>query len=132
MAALFDEYRIDWLQVTFRPHANTNPLSATTVIVPQLITVVDTDDSTAPTTLASMREYDNTVISLFETQVRTCKPGMVDATGQNHISPWTDMAVTNVNHFGVKWGMEAGAGAQTLLQVFSIQIRVQVSMRHIR
>jgi hypothetical protein len=132
LAALFDEYRIDLLQVTFRPHANDNPMTAATTIVPQLITVIDLDDSTPPTTLASMREYDGTVISVFETQVRTLKPGMVTASGENRISPWLDMAVPNVPHFGVKWGVEAGAGAQTVFQVWSIQIRMQVTMRHVR
>lgn len=132
IAALFDEYKFDKLQVTFRPHSTSNPLAVVTVIVPQLITVVDTDDAAAPTTLASLRENDSSEVSVFETQVRTFTPGSTTAEGDNLIGQWTDMALPNRAFFGVKYGVEAGNGGQTLLQVWSAQIRAQISLRHIR
>jgi hypothetical protein len=130
--ALFDEYKVDWMQITFRPHANASPLTVNTVIVPQLITVVDFDDSTAPASLAVLREYDNSQVSIFETQVRTFVPGWVDASGETLHNDWLDCAFTGIPFFGCKYGIEAGAGGQTSLQYFSVQIRVQLSFRHVR
>lgn len=132
-AAIFDEYRVDWLQITFRPLANTAVMiSPTTAIQPQLVTAVDTDDATAPTAFSQLREYNSAQNSVFETQVRTFRPGMTDSNGLNHISPWCDMAITNIPHFGVKWGVEGGASGQTLVQTWDITFRVVVTLRHIR
>lgn len=130
---IFDEYRVDWLQITFRPLANTAVMiSPTTAIQPQLVTATDTDDTTAPTTFAQLREYNDVQSTVFETQVMTFRPGTTDTNGRNRISPWTDMAVTNVPHFGVKWGVEAGASGQTLVQTWDVSFRVVVTFRHIR
>jgi hypothetical protein len=137
--AVFDQYRIDEIEVTFRPMFNSNFLAAPSAqIIPMLYVAVDYDDATAPTTLAYLREYSNCTMSQYETVVRRWVPHVAVAAYngafggyRNETAPWIDCASDTVQHYGIKFGCDAGVNAQTLLQVWTITARLRVSFRNV-
>lgn len=116
--ALFDSYRIRQVECVIRPAynvgtANLNP--------PTIYSVVDYDDGALPTA-SQMREYANCELTQYETVCRHFVPavnvpsyvGGGAATGSNSVfAPWIDAASVNVEHFGVKIGMDGSATANT-------------------
>lgn len=130
--AMFDRYRILTLEITYRPHVNAvPPLLLSTTVLPQLVTVIDYDDNTAPTTFTTLREYQNSVVTLYETQQRKFTPGTLIGA-KVEFSPWIDMASSNYLHQGVKWGIEAGIAGQTLFQQFSVNFRIHFECKNVR
>jgi hypothetical protein len=137
-AVVFDQYRIEETEVTFRPAWTDNSLSFSTIVAPLLYLVVDYDDNDVPTTLAQLREYSNCTQSLYETQVRRFKPHVAVAAYAgiysnyaNMESPWIDCSSNLVQHYGIKYACDAGATAQTNLQHWVIQTRHRISFRNI-
>jgi len=131
-SALFDQFRICQIQVTFRPLITQAPPMVTTVTMPTFVTVVDIDDATAPGSIASMREYNNALPSIYETTQRTFVPGTLIGA-QVQTRTWIDMASYNTqDFFSVKYGLEAGQGGQTLLQVISYTVRMHFECRRVR
>lgn len=137
---LFDQYRFDWCECIFRPMYTAQPLSAlSSIIVPQLYTIIDYDDPTPLSTLSGMREYQNLQMSELETVVRRFKPhaAMAAYTGSfsgygNVESPWIDCTSSTVQHYGIKWAIDAGDTGQTALQTWSVTMRVGLSFRNVR
>lgn len=137
---LFDQYRFDWCECIFRPMYTAQALTAlSSVIVPQLYTVIDYDDPTPLSTLNGMREYQNLQMSELETVVRRFKPhaALAAYTGSfsgygNLESPWIDCASSTVQHYGVKYAIDAGDTGQTALQTWNCTMRVGVSFRNVR
>lgn len=131
-SALFDEYRIMSIQVTFRPTTNMGQLQLTNVITPTFVTVIDLDDGSTPTTFGQLREYNNALPTVFEVQQRTFTPGtLVGANVQRRT--WIDMASYNTQDFhGIKYGLEGGSGGQTALQVISYTTRYHFECRRTR
>jgi len=137
--AVFDQYRIDQVEITFRPMYTGTALSVAAIILPCLYTVVDYDDNATPSGVAYMTQYNSCSVSEVETVVRRFKPhaaiaayaGGVFTSFANQASPWCDMASPAIAHFGVKWAIDAGGAAQTLLQSWNVSYRLQVSMRNI-
>jgi len=133
--AAFDQYRVDWLQLTFRPRSNMNALDAVAV-APQLITVVDYDDGAVPTLISTLEQYENVCYTVFDTQVRTIRPhanmNVDGAVAAPTASPWIDCNVAAVAHYGVKYCVTRGLGGQTALQTFAIDVRVQLSFKLVR
>jgi hypothetical protein len=137
-AVIFDQYRIEETEVTFRPAFTDNSLSFSTIVAPLLYVVVDYDDSSVPSTLAQLREYSNCTQSLYETQVRRFKPHVAIAAYAstfteyaNVESPWIDCTGNAIQHYGIKYGCDAGVTAQTNLQHWIIQTRHRISFRNI-
>jgi hypothetical protein len=139
LAFIFDQYRIDCAEFTFRPmFLGTTIASSATAIVPQLLTVVDYDDANALTNVAAIQQYANLQVSTVETQVRRfvphCAVGAYSGTFvgfANREAQWLDSASVAVQHYGVKWAIEAGLVGQTALQSFTISSRVHFSFRNV-
>jgi len=139
--ALFDQYRVDALEFTFRPTFTANSFTSglgASFVPPNLYTVIDYDDNTTPTSLAQLREYENCTTSLYETVVRRFKPHIAVAafngsfTGNmNAPAPWIDTASNNVIHYGVKYGAEPSSLANDF-QIWSVIARAQVSFRNVK
>lgn len=120
-SALFDQYRIERVKLTFRSRnpatfvANTaSPNSA----VPWGVIVVDRDDSTAPTTLAQLQQYENAITftgcdSFTVDLVPSLTPSVFSAAVlggyslRDSDSTWLDMANPDIISYGVKWGVSA-------------------------
>jgi hypothetical protein len=137
--AVFDQYRIDEIEVTLRPMFTSNPLgNATVTVIPQLYVVVDYDDYSTPSSIAYLREYSNCTVSQYETVVRTFKPHLALAayTGsfngyQNSVATWCDAAAFTIQHYGMKLGIDPGIVGQTALQSWTVSSRFKLSFRNV-
>lgn len=138
-STIFDQYKIDEVQVIIRPMFQSNSLGAPGAVkVPLLYTVIDYDDINTPTIL-DMKEYSNVTVSMYETVVIRFKPRIAVASYSgtfasfaNLGNTWIDVASPGVQHYGLKVGCEGGISGQTLLQVFDISVKYKVSFRNIR
>jgi len=136
-ANVFDQYRIDRLQVTFRPMNVATPLVNTATggfIAPIIYTAIDYDDATAPTTVAQIRDFQNCSSHLYETFTLDWKPHAAYTVGGSIsgqvTSPWIDWATPNVTHYGVKLAIPAGtAGFE---QQWTVSIVMYLSNRNVR
>jgi len=138
--SLFDQYRIDWIEATFRPAFTANPLGvASSIYIPSLFTAVDFDDAVTPTSIAQLEDYANCTTSTYETVVRRWKPHAAIAayagafTSYGNVeSPWIDASSTAVQHYGLKTAITSGATGQTALQSWVATYRIMCSWRNVR
>ncbi len=131
--AVFDSYRILEVQATFRPTITTGISGFS---APSVYTVIDYDDSNPLTTASAFREYSNVTITQYETVQRTFAPAANfatydtggAATGYGTMySPWCDAASPNVEHHGMKLGMDGGVS--TSAQAIVVNHRFLVEFR---
>jgi hypothetical protein len=135
-ASIFDQYRIDRIQVTFRPLNIATPLVNTATsgfIAPLIYSVVDYDDNSAPTAVAQLRDYQNCTSNLYETFTKDFHPHAAatvgGSSGMNVKSPWIDWAYPSIPHYGVKLVIQAGtAGFE---QQWSVSVVMYISNRNI-
>jgi len=137
---IWDVYRVDYLEFTFRPLMHFTQTAPTATIAPMLYVCVDLDDATTPSTIATIREYQSCRTTVDEPLTVRFKPGVIEYlyTGSttspsgHRLAPWIDCAATGIPHYGVKFGCDAGAAGQTLLQTFSIDLYVGLSFKYVR
>jgi len=136
----YDFYRVEYLEFQFDPMSNSVGLSSpTTTVAPSIFTVIDYDSANAPTTLDTLRSYSSCKIGSFSSLTRRFRPGVrtgvfdgtnVVAGAVQQPSPWLDCASTNIVHYGMKWGCDAGNVGQTNLQVWRINLTVGLAFKH--
>lgn len=121
--ALFDQYRIRKIQVTFRPAYNmamlqTSPFSGATTYNYH---VIDQDDATALTD-AQLRQYDTCQVHTNVQQfTRTFTPRIASAAYSGAFSSfanlssntWIDVASPSVQYYGTKFNQEASPSGGT-------------------
>lgn len=128
---LFDQYRLLQVVVRFVP-LTTGPYMS------PLFTVIDYDDSTTPTGIASLLEY----MTLETTQsgsfcIRAFNPRFATAaysgvfTSFAQSRGWVDVASPSVQYYGIKWGVPANPGGTTTA-VYAIYADVVVQCRNAR
>lgn len=142
--ALFDTYRVDYLEFTFRSRGTDNTVVAAGLnIAPLIFTVIDKDDSTVPGAITELQEYQNCeqhassepqFTRIFRPGVQTGAyvTGGTVAAAMLKISPWLDCAQNTVIHYGMKWGCTAGGAAQTALNIWDIDLFVGLTFKVIR
>lgn len=138
--ALFDQYRIAWVEVEYRPMGGYSGLgSLGGALVPLIYTAVDYDDNTSWSSIAQAREYQNAVVHQNEVFTIKFKPHVAMAAYSgaftsfaNVESPWIDAASPTVQHYGVKTAITAGSAGQTFLQIWNITSRLTVEFRNVR
>ena len=101
-----------------------------------MYSVIDYDDSNPLTTSSAFREYSNCTETQYESIRRSWIPTISTvayvsggaATGyMNVYSPWISIGSPTVEHFGLKVGMEGGAG--TIPQVVEVNTDFLVEFR---
>jgi len=141
LASLFDQYKLDFVEVIFRPNANIEAVgSPTSNIMPVLYTAIDYDDANALTTLGQIREYQSCKETRFDKDChRKIKPRMAIAAYSgaftsfaNSNAMWIDAASTGVAHFGVKWALSAVLTGQSNLQTWTVEAYYYLSFRQVR
>jgi len=141
LVQVFDQYRIDEIEVTFRPNYTANPLGvAATTLVPLLYTVVDYDDAVTPATIPELRARSNCTESMYETVIRRFVPHVADATWAgtsgyeqgNSSRKWIDCAAEEVEHYGIKYGCSPGNPGQVVFQTWVVSTRYKISFKNIR
>jgi hypothetical protein len=138
LAAVFDQYRVRGLECVLRPAASQG-LSATVLPSGLLYTVIDYDDGTSLTPGSAYTAYDNCITTnTYSAQRRCFKPRVAKAvysgsaftSFSNEVAPWIDSVSTGVPHYGLKAGIEPGNSTQ--LQVYSLQVSVELEFRQSR
>lgn len=144
MAALFDQYRFDRVEVKLVPQSNNVALSAATSpnnSNPSILAVLDFDDSLAPTTLLGVQEYDNVQISEYgEGLMATITPSMTPAVYASGAftgyavekAGWLDVASTTIAHYGLKGVVTELTALSTQTCVWNLYIKYFVSFRNTR
>lgn len=109
--SLFDQYKITHAQFKFIPHFNVGqvPLGPQNTQVARICTVIDQDDDTNPTGLATLLQYSSLEESLLDKErVRNFKPRPVvqtyrTSTSTGYMAPddavWIDAAQADVPHY---------------------------------
>jgi len=139
-AGLYDQYRIDEIEMTIRPAFNAQQ-PVVGFKMPLLYTVIDYDDAGASLTTAQAKEYANVGISLYETTYVRFRPHIATAAYSgaslftsfaNMESTWIDVVSTGVPHYGVKLVCEAGATGQTAFQYWDVSTKFKISFRNVK
>jgi hypothetical protein len=137
--SIFDQYRIDMVQVSFSPRVNAAvPTSPTGTIMPKLYTGLDYDDAST-TTIAALLDYQSLVITPpCMGVVRTVKPRIAIAaysgafTSFANQESWVDCGSTAVQHYGLKYAVEAGLVGQLNLQQYTITAVYFIAFRNVK
>jgi len=134
-SAVFDQYRLAEVEITLRPQYNTGQTGVGAV---NWYTVIDFDDANPVTSAAGMREYNNCMISGYETQVRRFVPHAALSAYQgafagfaNVTAPWLDVASPTIQHYGLKLGIDPGSAAPLTPQVIVMQFKYRIQFRNI-
>jgi hypothetical protein len=143
LASVFDQYRIDEVQLVFRPMFTAQPQSTTAstqYVVPTLYLVVDYDDASAlSANSAAFEAYSNCNTSTQEIVSLSFTPHIAAAVYSgaftsfaNMQNQWIDAGSPSVQHYAVKYGIDAGGSGQTLFQSWTITRRYRISFRNVR
>jgi hypothetical protein len=139
-SGFFDRYMIEAIRFTITPQNNAVGLLGPTVAYTDLYCVIDYDDSTALTTLASAQGYGNCVrLSPGESLERTFAPRIAisaynGAFGAyaNQRAQWIDSVSTTVQHYGVKIFVPAtGIVGQTTLQSWDVNVEYFIRFKNV-
>jgi hypothetical protein len=104
---VFDQYRIDWIEVTLIPTMSEGNSIANVGI---LTLVVDHDDDTALTTIGAADDYpfqqtvrgSDLVRVVFKPRVAVAAYSGAFTSFKNEVAGWIDMASPSVKHYGIK------------------------------
>lgn len=140
---LFDSYRIAFVKVSFLPVYNMQAIAVlATTTTPRLTTSIDLDDITTPASVGAINERSTSKVTKFDQiQIRHFKPRVAANVyggavfGNFAMAPadqWMDCASNAVSYFGLKYGITAGAGGQTLLQSWSVEFEYFLEFRYSR
>lgn len=107
LAALFDQYMIDQLELWLMPQAS---VASSSLFTGVLTTVIDLDDTTALSSIDVAGEYESCVTSeVSQGHYRHFKPHVAIATYAgaftsfaNKANVWIDAAYPSVQHYGMK------------------------------
>lgn len=126
---IFDQYKLRAAHVRIHLQSQLTGASSSKLI-PGITSALDYDDANN-TVITSLIQYDTCVQSPPNTGVaRTLIPRMALAayggntfSGYANVEPqWIDIATPAVEHYGVKWGIPAGAVGQTDLLAFQVNV----------
>lgn len=130
-AAIFDQYRIESVEVWIQPCQSLGPyISAGTT---DLYSVVDYDDANTPSSLTSLLQYRNCIVtSASNGHYRKFKPHIAMAAFSgaftsyvNAKDQWIDCGSGGVQHYGVKVGLEATPSAGQINVTCKVRLWVQ-------
>jgi len=131
--ALFDQYRIMYVEVAFIP------ISAVASIAP-LVSVIDYDDATVPTAVSDLWQYSTACYTAAgHTHIRRLHPrfdiaaysGTFTSYALAPYGQWVDVASPGVQYYGVKWALSATTSGTTGA-VYNIQIKYHIQCRNSR
>jgi len=142
--ALFDAFRVEAVEYTFRPMFTATSLIGAGLpgilyLSPLIYTVIDLDDGSNPSSLATLREYGTCKVHddkhVFKVGPFTPRIG-ADAGGIGGAfqlgMQWIDAANPSLAHYGIKLGITPGVAGQTSLQVWNVTTRAIISFKNVR
>lgn len=145
--SMFDRYRFEKVMVRFTTR-NPNPqvfnLASPNQAVPHLYVAIDRDDSTAPSNLSDLTQYDNCIempgtgnldVTLIPSVVSTIANASSTATSSvihRSDEQWLDMAATTLPHFGIKFGVTPLQATTSNAWYFDLELWYWVSFKSTR
>jgi len=143
LANVFDEYKIDKVDLTFVPDANSNNTISGNKPMERsiLYTAFDPNDSSAASTLNELIQYQNcSQTPYLEKYRRTVYPHMAvnsaDEEGTVTISSiggnWARTSDTSVLWYGLKIGASANGNAADTEQTWKIHAKFYLSFKNIK
>ena len=142
LAAVFDQYKIDKVELRFVPNANTNPtvLGAQTQTRSRLYTAFDANDATVPATLNELIQYQNcSQTPYLEEYRRTIYPRLAvnssDEEGVVTLGPansWCATSQKDVDWYGLKIGASANGITAGTIQTWMILAKFYISLKNIK
>lgn len=144
MIALFDDYKIEEVILTFRPHftelqSTSSAFNYANEIMPNMYLAIDTNDATTPATLSAVAQYSNVKIIRWNQHYTVrIRPHVLTYTYVSGIasgyanapSGWIDTTYDAVKHYGLKIAIEAGRVGQTILQTWTMEQKYIMSFRN--
>lgn len=133
-APVFDQYRIVEIEITFWPRVQT--VDGQIVNAGLLHSVVDYDDSTVLTSVASALDYTNCLVTPGnKMHRRTFVPHVANAayagafTSYANLSgQWLDAASSTVQHYGVKTAWTP----TSIVLTMDVTLRARIQFRNVR
>jgi len=123
LAAVFDQYRIPIIEVTFNPQT-TEGIPTTTFGPPKGLfrTVLDYDDGTALSSAGQADAYANAIETEVIKPQRRCYRPRIAVAGYagafngftNIAAPWIDAASSSIQHYGLKYYVDVGTTSNTV------------------
>jgi hypothetical protein len=143
VTALFDQYRFTNVEYKFLPRNNVQSLTDTAVagtsIMPNLLVYSDPDDSTAPTTIDEVTQYEEVTVNNGYQIVRgNFKPQAAIAayggafTSYASFDGWCDCASDDIEWYALKAWITPSGAAQTTFQNWNLALRVSCEFRFVR
>ncbi|AWW06056.1 MAG: capsid protein [Cressdnaviricota sp.] len=133
--SLYDSYKINAVKIQFIPQMTEN-VSLSTVNNPanaRFFSVIDYNDSTAPTSINELREYQNCkMTTLLRTHTRYIyKPKILD-TSSYTISPWIATSSPSSIYRGIKVALEPMLSTITTSLAFRIEAKYYLSFKMVK
>jgi len=130
---VFDQYRIALLEITYQPRATQSTSGQNLGL---FHTVVDVDDDTNLTTIASALDYqgcqrtqgDMPHKHTFVPHIAVAAYSGVFTSFANETAPWIDAGSTGVKHYGCKTAWSTS----TAIENYDVLCRVLVQLRNVR
>jgi len=144
LANLFDQYRFDMVEMIIKPSNSALDLhsaASPNQINPQVVIVLDFDDSTALTSAGQAEQYDNHVVIMGSEGAHIkLVPAITPAvwtggafTGYAVSGPqWLDCNSNTVPHFGIKFAVQGLSTASTEFYQWNLQTYYHMSFRNVR
>jgi len=138
--AIFDQYRIIQGTVSFIPQASVYGTGATN-IYGKLLTVIDYDDSIAPTSSADIVNYDSCQVNQVGSFIsRTLAPrsamgvysGAFTSFAQTPYGTWSDCGSPSVQYYGIKYWLEPSSSGLNGTPLWDIHARYVIQFRRPR
>lgn len=134
--ALYDMYKINAVKITFLPQMTEN-ISASSVNNPlastRFFSAIDYNDSTAPTTIDEVRQYQNAKMTpILKVHTRYIyKPKILDS-GSFTLTPWISTTSPSNNYFGLKYGIEQMQSTVSTAMEYKIECKFYLSFRNVK
>lgn len=108
---LYDSYKIVAVKIMFLPiYDNTNSGINYSIFYERMMSVIDFNDNTTPSSLSELREYRNCKVTPNnKIHKRYFYPKML-LDGIATVSPWLETSTTSTNYYGIKYGWEQATG----------------------
>jgi len=138
LAAVFDQYRVEAIEIRLTPHVNSATGSSATAMGGQLYTVIDYDDAATLSNVGQLMAYENCITTPAYQVTRRCfKPRIALAAYAGAFTSfasgragWIDVASGGVLHYGLKAGCDQGTTGA--LQSWDLDIKAIIEFRATR
>jgi len=130
--AVFDQYRVVAVELTFSPYGNVRERSS--VDAGRLFTCIDFDDASSPTSANDVRRFDTCIVTQpWQSVTRRLAPRCADALYSGAFTSygseqnkWVDCSSPSVQHYGVKAWIDTST---TIASNWSIEAKFYLEFR---